>query len=454
MMPPPSAHQPLPPQPTPPSFADVSPIAQETPHVAQPQDAETVETTCDFTAFTNVRVHPYRRDRARCQAPGPVPSWVKKKASARTLNSREAQREQTILEKDHEDRDGPGRSRAQQDAERPVEEQVAAASRELNDRYYAQAAQFITSLCERQIGDLTQAEWDAQARIDAVKELDMIIDQLHSKLKELKIQRSQYPANRKVLDGHLQEASDAKAFVVQRHRDILAGLHLMMQQLDHDFFSAWKAIQARFNLPSDLWPTGVAPPTSTQQSSPTPPSSSTFDTVPLVNPEHDHAPAGTSVSSSDKSSSSPSPPSSSSLPSSSTPSSSSPLKYLSTSRPRNDEERFARYILDWDLLLSKDLAEGHATFEQTPWPVLFDVNKDGLDTLNLESIKEFILHPSYPSHRTAAGVKESIKLQEFRWWHPDKIARLLPKFVADDRAAVKDAVNKVFRLLDEIRKNL
>ncbi|KAF5349190.1 hypothetical protein D9756_009370 [Leucocoprinus leucothites] len=474
MMSPPPSHQPLPSE-SPSTSIDFAP--PESPHVNQGESKETAEGTDDFTSFANIRHHPYHRSHARGQhLPGSVPNWVKKKASARTLNSREQRDEQESLGDAARSRDttcieakkaellaqarlhveeAGGRwdqgaflreygFQVQEAAEYLVREELANASRTVKERCFARAAQYINSLCAQQFAHLAEAEREAQAKVHAVEELDKAIDHLRAELRELRMKRKHYPG-KTILDDELRRATASRRNAARQNEELISEFRSILQQHE-DVFEAWDVFQARFNLPTNAPPFAAGSATPTCPLSPHEPSA-TYDSTlssPFSDPESQ--PASSPTITSDELPSSPA--SSSSFdPSPRVPRPFS-CRYLPTKRPRSDAERFTRYESDWALLRSNELRDEHASFEQMPWPVLFDVTKDKLDQLSMESIREFILHPSRVVDAKA------IRQQELLRWHSDKIVNILPKFSPQDRPAILEASAQVLVCLIDIYKSL
>lgn len=123
---------------------------------------------------------------------------------------------------------------------------------------------------------------------------------------------------------------------------------------------------------------------------------------------------------------------------------------LPVRQPRTNEERIVRYAEDWALLKSGHLVDGNATFDQMPWPAFFNVNRDCLDELTLESIRAFILHPS----RLGAKSPQKILNDELLRWHQDKLTVILRKFAPEDRPTILAAGNRIATFLVQLRDTI
>ncbi|KAF9448587.1 hypothetical protein P691DRAFT_780744 [Macrolepiota fuliginosa MF-IS2] len=455
-----------------------------------PHSMEEPEILANVSAFAGVRHHPYARFDIDNSTPGHLPNWVKKRASRQTMADREARRfKEMPVQKEPEfvgDRQWQSKlemkrsellcqARArieeaggvwdeavfleryaghlQETAEQLVrEDDDANRQRDTHGNYFAQAIEFINAIHKYQAVEQKELEESIQEKLGAVDELDKAIDDLRRELKMLKMQREEYPESREELYEALWASATAKAKADRRQAELLTFLQSSMEQNGQDFFTAWRAFQVHFSLPSGVWPTGIIPPTVPPPPSPepSPPLASTSSAPPSPDlvpenpipttspvPNTPNPPVSASALSSDAV-----PPSPCTTPFS--------YKFLPVRKPRTDTERTIRYTDDWALLKSGHLVDGNATFEQVPWPVFFNLDRDHLDQLTLESVRAFVLCPD----RLDAKSPLKVLNNELLRWHEDKLTAVLRKFVPGDRSTILAACRQIAMILVEIRDSL
>ncbi|KXN86660.1 hypothetical protein AN958_09838 [Leucoagaricus sp. SymC.cos] len=274
---------------------------------------------------------------------------------------------------------------------RSVEEEGTAISESLNEQRFIHATKFITDSCQRRVAELAETERQAQAKLQTLKALEKTINDLRAQLSVLIKEREHYPTNPAELESELRAAADSRFTTIQCRDDLITVLRSLMQQPEQDFFTAWRSLREQFGIPSNLWPPGLEP-----------------QDAACDQPR-------TSCSSS------------------------------SVAPPRDDAERFSRYDEFWTL--SQYLRNDSLTFEQMPWPVLFNLEKDQSKQLNDELVRKFFLHSS------RCATLQVIE-QELKRWHSDKIAQVLSKFKLADREDFVSASNVISRCLIGLRNQM
>ncbi|KAJ3572241.1 hypothetical protein NP233_g3223 [Leucocoprinus birnbaumii] len=255
--------------------------------------------------------------------------------------------------------------------------------------------------------------------------------------------------NRDPLDettkNETQRVAAARNDALQLFEVLNTGLDNMLRQYD-SFSSAWNAFTNRFDLsttpPQFREDPATSIPSSTSSQAPSSPGPFPDPSIP------DGSDPGVGPS---KASSSGKAPSGPSLSSSSSSRVSSPYSYkcLPAHRPRSVVERFARYKSDWLLLKSPALKERSVSIERMPWPVLFDVKRDKLHRINLNSIRAFLFHPE---RKIAKRDMQIFLKRELTRWHVDKLITISPKYVPEEETIIVEVATRVAKLILEIYK--
>ncbi|THH32582.1 hypothetical protein EUX98_g1606 [Antrodiella citrinella] len=121
-------------------------------------------------------------------------------------------------------------------------------------------------------------------------------------------------------------------------------------------------------------------------------------------------------------------------------------------RLQDEEQRLLKrwnaYETRWRLLvLSSVDSDKVVRWEDMPWPM--QTAPRSLDDLTPEAVEEFVFAPLRVRGCTVSR-KERLRSSILKW-HPDKVAVVLNRVVADQQALVREGVVTVFRILKSLQ---